>query len=181
MRVVLLDRDGVINVERKDYVKSWEEFEWLPQSCEALALLQSHGWHLIIITNQSAINRGFISESILNEIHTRMEEYLLKYNVLLDGIYYCPHRPDENCGCRKPKTGLFEQAFNNFAIERHASWMIGNSMSDLIPALQFGLRTILISSSAGETQFSVPKINSIQPNLYLAAEYILKNMDETYD
>ena len=175
MRAVLLDRDGVLNVERPDYVKSWKEFQWLPRAREALALLTKKGWPLFIVTNQSGINRGLMTEENLLEIHRNMENDLAEYEVKLDGIYHCPHRPDENCECRKPAKKLFERIIQKTQLDADTSWMVGDKVTDLIPALSCGLNTILLNNSGGRNHAEQLKIQSVQPDLYAAVEYILNN------
>ena len=112
-KAIFLDRDGVINQERKDYVKKLDEFNILENTSDAINIIKSHGFLVIIITNQSAINRRLLSVKTLNKIHEKLQMYLKKYNTSFDGIYFCPHTPYENCECRKPKPGLILQAVND--------------------------------------------------------------------
>ena len=141
-KAVFLDRDGVINQKRDDYIKNTNEFIILPDVSKAIKLLNENNYLVIIITNQSAINRGIITHSILAEIHELMKNELGKYGAHIDAIYYCPHKPDENCSCRKPKTGMIEKAIRDYSISTDFSWLIGDSESDTLAAAKLGIKAI---------------------------------------
>ena len=143
-KAIFLDRDGVINQERKDYVKKLDEFNILENTSDAINIIKSHGFLVIIITNQSAINRKLLSVKTLNKIHEKLQMYLKKYNTSFDGIYFCPHTPYENCECRKPKPGLILQAVNDFSIDISQSFMIGDSKKDIQAAENAGCMGILL-------------------------------------
>ena len=148
--VVFLDRDGVINKDIPgDYVKFWEEFKFLPGVKKAMKLLKEHKLRVIVITNQSVVGRGIISEAKLKEIHKKMVEEIAKTGGSIAAIYYCPHRPDENCNCRKPKIGLFEKAAKDFKINFKKSWMIGDNQKDIEAGEKMGWKTYQISKSKG--------------------------------
>lgn len=147
--VVFLDRDGVINKKAAegDYVKSWEEFEFLPGVAGALALLAQNGCDLYIITNQRGIARGLMTEEDLCDIHSRMREELLRHGVAIAGIYYCPH--DKNsCDCRKPKPGLFFRASREHGIDLASAFFVGDSQSDVEAGNAAGCKTILVDTDA---------------------------------
>ena len=141
---IFLDRDGVINLERKDYVKHLSEFEIFPDVAEAIDLLRKKNFLVIIITNQSAINRKLLDVNTLETIHEHFQKYLKKYNTSIDAIYYCPHLPEENCSCRKPKPGLILNAAKDFKINLKKSWMIGDSKKDIDAANSAGCNSILL-------------------------------------
>lgn len=145
-KAVFLDRDGVINEERKDYVKNIEEFKIKDKVGESIKILKEHNFLVIIITNQSAINRKILSIKTLNEIHNHFIKYLKTHNTSLDGIYYCPHKPEENCHCRKPKLGLLLKAKEDFDIILKESWMVGDSQTDVDVAKAVGCNSILLGS-----------------------------------
>ena len=145
-KAVFFDRDGVINKERKDYVKNILELEIFPETLEVISKLKKSGFLIIVITNQSAINRGLMSHEELKKIHQRIQDNLLEYNCKIDAFYYCPHTPDENCNCRKPNTGLFEDALNDFKIDLSKSWMIGDHEKDILAAKKINCKSILISN-----------------------------------
>ena len=144
---IFLDRDGVINQERKDYVKNLNEFKIFSGVAEAIDLLRKKNFLIIIITNQSAINRKLLDINTLENIHIFFQEYLKKNNTSVDAIYYCPHLPEENCSCRKPKPGLILNAAKDLKIDLKKSWMIGDSQKDIEAASNAGCNSILLKSN----------------------------------
>ena len=144
---IFLDRDGVINEERKDYVKNLNEFKIFSGVAEAIDLLRKKNFLIIIITNQSAINRKLLDINTLENIHMFFQEYLKKNNTSVDAIYYCPHLPEENCSCRKPKPGLILNAAKDLKIDLKKSWMIGDSQKDIEAANNAGCNSILLKSN----------------------------------
>ena len=147
LKTVFLDRDGVINQERSDYVKSISELEIYPNVAKNIKLLKDAGFLVIVITNQSAVNRGIITHEIVSQIHNSIQDHLKKYGTFLDGFYYCPHTPNENCNCRKPKSGLLQQAILELNIDLNSSWMIGDSDSDIEAADSVGCKAIKINDN----------------------------------
>ena len=145
-KAVFLDRDGVINEKRDDHVKNISEFKIFSGVGDAIKLLRDKGYLVIIITNQSAIGRKIISEKKLDEIHTELKNYLNQHDTYVDSIYYCPHTPEENCSCRKPKPGLLIKATNDFGINLEESYFIGDSESDLNAAKEARCKGILLDN-----------------------------------
>jgi D-glycero-D-manno-heptose 1,7-bisphosphate phosphatase len=146
-KVIFLDRDGVINRDSPDYIKRWEEFEFLPGSLEALRLLTEAGYHLILITNQSIINRGMVPLEVLEHTHRLLQESVAAAGGRIFDIFFCPHRPDENCACRKPKPGLILQAQARYGLDLEQTIMIGDSGRDLRCGRDAGCgATILVRS-----------------------------------
>jgi histidinol-phosphate phosphatase family protein len=145
INVIFLDRDGVINVNRDDYVKSWDEFEFLPGSKEAIKLLNENNFWIIIVTNQSPIGRGIFTHNTLKEIHRHMLNELSKAGAHIDAIFYCPHSPDDKCGCRKPKPGLLIQASKELNIDLSNSWLIGDSDGDLQAGKAVGCKVFQVT------------------------------------
>jgi len=143
-KAVFLDRDGVINKKRIDHVKSVDEFKIFSNVGDAIKLLRDKGYLVIIITNQSVIGRNIISEKKLDEIHIELKNYLKQSNTYVDSIYYCPHIPEQNCDCRKPKPGLIFEACQDFDIDLKNSYFIGDSISDLDAARNAGCKGILL-------------------------------------
>jgi len=129
-KAVFLDRDGVINVD-KAYVYKIEDFEFCSGIFEALRHFKKLGYLLIIVTNQSGIGRGYYSEEDFQTLSTWMRKELFNADITLDAIYHCPHAPEANCTCRKPKSGMFEEAIKTFDIDVKSSWMIGDKTSDI--------------------------------------------------
>ncbi len=146
-KAVFLDRDGVINRKRDDYVKSIKELEIFPDIGEGILKLKKMGFLIIVITNQSAINREIITVGELEKIHLTIQKSLGKKNCKIDKFYFCPHRPDENCNCRKPKPGLLLQAINDFSINPAESWMIGDSLTDIQAGKKAGCKSILLKEN----------------------------------
>lgn len=145
-RILFLDRDGVINKKRIDYVKNIDEIEFLPDIFNAIRKINELGFIIIIITNQSVVNRQIISEKKLNEIHDHMLSIMEKNLCKIAKIYYCPHHPNENCKCRKPKTGMIEQAVEDFKIDLSNAVLIGDSDSDIQAANKMKIKSIKIKT-----------------------------------
>lgn len=149
IQVMFLDRDGVINVNRDDYVKSWSEFEFLPGAKDAIKMLNEKNYWVIIVTNQSPIGRGIFDHNTLEEIHTKMLQELSDAGAHIDAIYYCPHSPDDECGCRKPKPGLLIRAAEELNIDLANSWLIGDSEGDIEAGKAAGCKTIKVTEING--------------------------------
>ena len=150
MKVVFIDRDGVINKDRHDYVKSWSEFCPIPGSIEALRLLRLHGYSIIVITNQSPINRKIIDRAELQEIHNNMVTMIKARGGDIEAIYYCPHVPEEGCDCRKPKPGLIYRAQSDYGLELSEICMIGDSLKDIECARKAGCgKAVLVRTGHG--------------------------------
>ncbi len=137
---IFLDRDGVICTNRDDYVKSWEEFTFLPGAKEALRLLATLEWPIVIVTNQSAVGRRLIDRATLSDIHRRMEAEIVAAGGRIDAIYYCPHLPEDNCPCRKPNPGMFLSAANALKLDLANSIAVGDALSDIRAAARAGIR-----------------------------------------
>ncbi len=149
-KAVFLDRDGVINrLNRGSYVTSWDKFVFLEDAKKAIAKLSGSGFLVFIITNQSAINRGLLTEAGLEVIHNNMLYEIEAAGGKIERIYYCPHRPDEKCRCRKPETGLFKQASAEYDIDYPNSWFVGDFESDREVAKKMGLRFVRAEGDGG--------------------------------
>jgi D-glycero-D-manno-heptose 1,7-bisphosphate phosphatase len=148
MLTIFLDRDGVINRKQpeNDYVKSWQEFTFLPGALEGVRILSGLAARLIVVTNQRGVARGRMREEDLLDIHERMTAAVAAAGGRIDGIYHCPHE-EGACQCRKPRTGLFERAQADFPdIDFRFSLIVGDSVSDLLPGAKLGCRMALIAS-----------------------------------
>lgn len=151
-RMVILDRDGVINQDSPDYVLSLEQFIPIESSLQAIAKLKHAGCIVVVATNQSAVGRGLISEATLQAIHRDLQTQLSAYDhCTLDAIYYCPHTPDDDCDCRKPKPGLLQRALHDWQIKPEDTLMVGDSWRDLQPAIGMGCATALVKTGKGLT------------------------------
>ncbi len=151
-RAVFIDRDGVICRNRKDHVKSWEEFVFLPGIRDALVRLGRSDFLVIVITNQAIINRGIVSVEVVEGIHRRMVQEVEAAGGRIDRVLYCPHRPDENCGCRKPQPGLLLQAAGEMEIDLSSSWLIGDALSDMVAARRAGCGRYLVLTGRGRRE-----------------------------
>ncbi len=149
---IFIDRDGVINLNRPEYVKSWDEFTFLPGSLDALCLLGQLGWPVVIISNQSAIGRGLVAAETVAEINNRLVEQVEHAGGRIDGVYVCPHHPDEGCSCRKPRPGLLQQAARELGLDLQRSYLIGDAESDILAAKAVSARPILVLSGRGMDQ-----------------------------
>lgn len=142
-KAVFIDRDGVINVQMDgSYVTSVGDFTLIPQIVKILQKLQEAGFLLIVITNQSAVNRGLLTHEDLNQIHDHMKEQLSSHGIRIDRIYYCPHTPEEGCACRKPGNRLILNAIDENKIDRSESWFMGDKDSDMEAAIKSGLGAV---------------------------------------
>lgn len=142
-KCVFLDRDGTIAFD-VPYCSRAEDFHLIPGAAEAIRTLNQHGFLVVLVTNQSGISRGYFTESTLLAIHQRMEQLLSAYGARLDAIYFCPHHPEDGCKCRKPNSGMIDQATEDFAIDLRGSYVIGDAPSDIELAHTIGCKSVLI-------------------------------------
>jgi D-glycero-D-manno-heptose 1,7-bisphosphate phosphatase len=179
-RAIFLDRDGVINENRPDHVKSLEEFAILPGVLDALRLLRGSGLPIIVVSNQSAINRGLVSWDTVNAVTRLLQERVTGAGGRLDAVFYCPHRPEEECACRKPRPGLLLQAANELGIELTGSYCVGDALSDVRAAMAVGAQPLVVLTGRGREQatllekaFSAPV--PVFRDLLEAARWILSH------
>jgi D-glycero-D-manno-heptose 1,7-bisphosphate phosphatase len=179
LKIVFMDRDGVINKDRPDYVKNWSEFEFLPGSLDALKLLTLNGYRIILVTNQSVINRGMVTEAGLQSIHEKMTEAVISHGGSIEAIYYCPHAPEDGCHCRKPEPGLIYQAQADYALDLSNTCMIGDSLKDIQCAQRAGCgRVILVRTGHGKETERLcrkgdVKADHVANDLMAAVEWLL--------
>lgn len=147
-RFVLLDRDGTVILERH-YLSDPEEVKLFPNTASALKKLKDLGFGLIIITNQAAVGRGFFDLKQLELIHRRLKKLLKKEGIVLDGIYFCPHTPEDNCRCRKPKLGLVEMAIKDHNFDPNFSFVIGDKAIDIKMGKNLVATTFLVRTGYG--------------------------------
>ncbi|TRW92891.1 D-glycero-beta-D-manno-heptose 1,7-bisphosphate 7-phosphatase [Candidatus Methylobacter oryzae] len=173
-RYVLLDRDGVINHDSDEFIKSPEQ--WLPidGSLEAIALLNRHGYKVVVITNQSGLARGLFDADTLEKIHAKMQRMTEEKGGKIDAIYFCPHGPDDDCACRKPKPGLFKAFAADNNIKLDGMTAIGDSLRDLQAAKAAGANPILVKTGKGQkTLTENPNLDiPVFETLYDAAQYL---------
>jgi D-glycero-D-manno-heptose 1,7-bisphosphate phosphatase len=177
--VVFLDRDGVINHDSPDFIKSWSEFKFLPGSLEALKTLTLNRFPIIIITNQSVIHRKMVSKKDLDVIHDMMKKAVQANGGEIKDIFYCPHIPEDRCDCRKPNPGLIYRAKKRYRIDLETSIMVGDSVKDIECARNAGCGTaILVKTGNGVMAEKILKEKMIHPdvivpNLLEAANWIV--------
>ncbi len=179
-RAVFLDRDGTI-AKDVHYCRTVDDFVLLPGAPQAIRLLNESGFKTIVITNQSGVARGYFSEETLSDIHRKMTSDLGKHGARLDAIYYCPHHPDDNCECRKPRPGLLLKAADHMGITPALSYMIGDNLSDVEAGRSAGCRTIWLTADSGERQF-VPQHQSpdhTAQNLFEAVTWLVRDAQST--
>lgn len=151
---LFLDRDGVIIENRSNYVRSWEDVLVYEQSLHALARISDCPYKIIIVTNQSAIGRGILSLQAAQEINERLVRLIQEAGGRVDGVFMCPHAPEDACDCRKPAPGLLLQAARTLSIDLNQSIMIGDAISDLLAGQAAGVNTlILLKSGRGAEQY----------------------------
>lgn len=171
---VVLDRDGVINVESDKFIKSADEWLPLPGSLEAIAELNRLGFKVVVITNQSGVARGLFDLAALSAMHNKMQHLLAQQGGHIEAIYFCPHGPDMNCACRKPKPGLFQAFAEDKDVDLTTVFSVGDSLRDIEASLAVGAKPILVQTGKGLiTLQNHPQLNipSFQ-NLYDAVQYI---------
>lgn len=175
MELVILDRDGVINRDRTDFVCSPEDWVPLPGSLEAIARLTEAGVRVAVATNQSGVGRGLFDEATLGAIHQRMESEITKHGGQLDNIVYCPHRPDAGCSCRKPRPGLFRQLARIYGTTLAGVPCIGDSGRDLEAARAAGGRPILVLTGNGEATLNAlgARVGECYADLGVAVDRLL--------
>jgi D-glycero-D-manno-heptose 1,7-bisphosphate phosphatase len=177
MKLVILDRDGVINEDSDDFIKSPDEFIPLPGSLEAIARLKQAGYLVAVATNQSGISRGYLDLDTLNAMHDKLKNLLNELGASVDGIFYCPHGPDDGCECRKPKPGLYHQISQQFKMPLEGMPVIGDSLRDLEAARAVGAKPILVRTGKGLRTLEAGKGLEDVPvyeNLSEAVDAILK-------
>jgi D-glycero-D-manno-heptose 1,7-bisphosphate phosphatase len=149
---VFLDRDGVINENRNDHVKNWSEFRFLPGSMDAIRRLAKAGYRVFVITNQAIVSRGVVTHHMIDQVNARMLEELDRAGARVEAVAYCPHRPDQECPCRKPRPGLLLKLAFRFGLDLENSIVIGDALSDMQAGLAVGSKTILVLTGRGREQ-----------------------------
>ena len=176
-RVVFLDRDGVINRNRDgDYVRTADEFEFLPGALEGLARLKQADCTVVVVSNQAGVGSGFVRLEELERINEKMLAGITAHGGEIAAICYCTHRKDEGCACRKPGTGLFEQAVSDLDISLDGSYFIGDALSDMQAGINAGCRTIIVltgRASASEIESWERKPDCVAADLLSAVEWIV--------
>ncbi len=175
MKLLFIDRDGVINRDRVNYVLKWEEWVWLDRVREGLAALKQAGWTLVVISNQSCIGKGIIEPRKIDEINARMARELAEAGAEPDGVYICPHAPDAGCDCRKPLPGLIHRAVAEMNLDPAGAWLIGDAERDILAGQAAGLKTILVRTGKGRETEEAGQVKPdfVLDDLAAAADFLL--------
>jgi D-glycero-D-manno-heptose 1,7-bisphosphate phosphatase len=177
MKLVILDRDGVINYDSDAYIKNPDEWKPIPGSLEAVVRLNQAGYHVVLATNQSGIGRGFFEMATLNAIHDKLHRALGQLGGRIDAIFFCPHAQEDGCPCRKPRPGLFEQIGHRLNISLHGIPSVGDALRDLQAAAAVGAQPILVLTGKGQKtarQGGLPPGTLTFPDLAAAAQAIIR-------
>jgi D-glycero-D-manno-heptose 1,7-bisphosphate phosphatase len=177
MKLVILDRDGVINQDSPSYIKSPEEWKPIPGSIEAIALLNQAGYRVLVATNQSGVGRGLFDMATLNAIHDKMHRALGQAGGRVDGIFYCPHAQDAGCSCRKPRPGLLDEIARRFGVSLEGVPVIGDSLRDLQAAAAVGAQPVLVLTGKGKKtrkDGDLPEGTVVHPDLAEAVRSLLQ-------
>lgn len=175
-RLVVLDRDGVVNRDSDQYIKSPEEWLPIPGSLEAIARLNHAGFRVVIATNQSGVGRGLLDFATLTAIHDRMHRALAQVGGRIDAVFFCPHTADARCECRKPKAGMLIEIGRRFGVDMAGVPMIGDGLRDLQAAQTVGALPVLVLTGKGERTLregGFPPHTLIFPDLAFAASALL--------
>jgi D-glycero-D-manno-heptose 1,7-bisphosphate phosphatase len=177
-RLIVLDRDGTINHDSDQFIKSPDEWRPIPGSLEAIARLNHAGYRVVVATNQSGIGRGLFGMSTLNAIHEKMHRSLAQAGGRIDAVFYCPHSADATCDCRKPKPGLLREVGRRFNVDMNGVPVIGDGLRDLQAADAVGAQPMLVLTGKGEKTLrdgGFPKNTVIFPDLAFAVSALLAN------
>ena len=150
MKLIILDRDGVINYDSDKYIKSPAEWKPIPGSIEAIARLNQSGYRIVVATNQSGIGRGLFDMGVLNAINDKMTALVFQHGGRIEALFFCPHTAAENCDCRKPKTGMFEEIARRLETDLSGVPCVGDSLRDLEAGAKMGCQPILVLTGKGK-------------------------------
>jgi D-glycero-D-manno-heptose 1,7-bisphosphate phosphatase len=181
MKLIILDRDGVINYDSDAFIKSPEEWVPIPGSLEAMARLNQAGYRVIVCTNQSGVARGLFNMSALNAIHQKMHTAALAAGAHIDAIFFCPHAADDNCDCRKPKPGMLHAISKRFGVNLKGVPTVGDSLRDLQAGFISGCEPYLVLTGKGEKtreKGGLPPGTAIYPNLAAVVDHLLRVQPE---
>jgi D-glycero-D-manno-heptose 1,7-bisphosphate phosphatase len=174
---IFLDRDGVLIENRSDYIRDWSQVRFIPDALEALSKTVIKNHKVVIVTNQSAIGRGLISLETAQEINDRLVDVIKSLGGRVDAIYTCPHKPEDDCDCRKPKPGLLLRAAEDLSLNLHRSWMIGDAWSDLLAGQAAGVHSVaIVKTGRGAEQLLLPSPIEIQ-----ASHFIFNDLAQALD
>ena len=175
MKLIILDRDGVINQDSDLFIKSVAEWRPIPGSAEAIARLNHAGYRVVVATNQSGISRGLFDTATLNLMHDKMHKLVAHAGGRIDAVFYCPHKNDDHCACRKPAPGMFEEIAKRFRVSLTGVPAVGDSLRDLVASAALGCQPIVVRTGKGEKTIAaggMPDGTLIFDNLAAVAEHL---------
>jgi len=177
MKLIILDRDGVINFGSEQFIKSPDEWKPIPGSLEAIARLTREGWRVVVATNQSGLARGLFEMATLNAIHAKMHKAAAQAGGRIEAVFYCPHAAEMDCACRKPRSGLFAEIAARYGRDLGDVPAVGDSLRDLQAAASVGARPLLVKTGKGERTLAaggLPENTPVFADLSEVVEYLLK-------
>ncbi len=177
MKLIILDRDGVINFDSDQFIKSPDEWKPIPGSLDAIARLTREGWRVVVATNQSGLARGLFEMATLNAIHAKMHKAVSAAGGRIEAVFFCPHAADMECDCRKPKPGLFQEIAQRYAGDLSGVPAVGDSLRDLMAAAAAGATPILVKTGKGEKTLEgggLPPDTPVFENLAEAVDHLLE-------
>ena len=172
LKLIILDRDGTINEDRDDYVKSPDEWVPIPGALEAIARLNHAGWHTVVATNQSGLTRGLFDTAAMNAVHAKMNQALARQGGRIDAVFFCPHGPSEGCDCRKPLPGLFKLIGERYGVDLADVPIVGDSLRDLQAGAAVGCPPHLVRTGKGAalTDEQIDEIRRLVPGTRVHAD-----------
>ena len=177
IKLIILDRDGVVNYDSDQFIKSPDEWRPIPGSLDAIARLNQAGFKVVLATNQSGVGRGLFDMAMLNTIHDKMNKVLAQAGARIDALFFCPHAAESDCGCRKPKPGMFQEIGERFNISLAGVPCIGDSLRDLQAAAEVGGQPILVLTGKGrltQEKGSIPENTLVFADLSEAVKYLIQ-------
>lgn len=170
-RVVFLDRDGTI-IEDKVFLGNPDEIEFFPGAIKAIKTLRESGYKIVVISNQSGIGRGILTEKMVKEVNDCLLQRLKENDAPVDALYFCPHHPDDNCDCRKPKTGMIKKAATEFKLDLKNAVVIGDHLCDIELGKNIGAKTVLMLTGHGKKEIGESENSGVKP------DFVAKNLLE---
>ena len=152
MALIILDRDGVINEDSDDYIKSPAEWQPIAGSLEAIAKLSQNGYRVVVVTNQSGLGRKLFTIEALNAIHMKMDTHLAQFGGVIDAVFFCPHIPKDKCNCRKPKPGLYNDVSERLRVSLSKVFCVGDKMTDIQAIQSAGGKPVLVRTGKGQSE-----------------------------
>lgn len=176
MKLIILDRDGVINYDSAQFIKHPDEWKAIPGSLEAIARLTREGWRVVVATNQSGLARGLFEMATLNAIHAKMHKAVMSAGGRIEAVFYCAHSAEMDCACRKPKAGMYLEISARYACDLEEVPVIGDSLRDLVSAVAVGARPMLVKTGKGVKTLAaggLPPGTPVFENLTEAVNHLL--------